>query len=65
MFGRAIGFIICVLALVLPWRLRVILSEILGWITQFLYFTYFGILNYILNEIKKSKATDGEKGKFE
>lgn len=61
MISRAIGFIICIIALALPWRLRVILSEILGWITQFIYYTYFGILNYILNEIRKAKQLEEEK----
>ncbi|WP_185903078.1 hypothetical protein [Bacteriovorax stolpii] len=43
--------------------MRVILSEILGWITQFVYFTYFGILNYILGEIRKAKELEEEKRK--
>ncbi|TDP54167.1 hypothetical protein C8D79_1459 [Bacteriovorax stolpii] len=63
MISRAIGYFICLLALILPWRLRVILSEILGWITQFVYFTYFGILNYILGEIRKAKELEEEKRK--
>lgn len=64
MISRVIGFIICIIALALPWRLRVILSEILGWITQFIYYTYFGILNYILSEIRKAKELEeAKKGK--
>ncbi|MBT3583804.1 MAG: hypothetical protein HN509_02765 [Halobacteriovoraceae bacterium] len=40
----------------MPWRLRILLSEVLGWITQFFYFTYFGILNFILKELKKAET---------
>lgn len=58
--SRLIGFIICVLALFMPWRLRILFGEILGWITQFIYYTYFGILNYILAEIKKAKENNIE-----
>lgn len=55
MISRALGLIICLFSLILPWKARVLFSEILGWITQFIYYTYFGILNYLIREIKKSK----------
>lgn len=55
MISRIIGLAICLFSLLLPWRARVVFSEILGWITQFVYLTYFGILNYILREINESK----------
>ncbi len=54
MISRLIGLIICTFALLLPWRLRVYFSELLGWITQFIYYTYYGILNYLLRELKKN-----------
>ena len=62
MFGKLLGFIVSVLGLLLPWRLRVIFSEILGWITQFVYYTYYGIFNYLLKELKhEEEGGDNEK----
>lgn len=55
MISRFIGLSICLLALLMPWRLRVLFSELLGWITQFIYYTYYGILNFILAELKKNQ----------
>jgi hypothetical protein len=52
---RVIGFIICSFAVLMPWRLRIIFSELLGWLVQSFYFTFYGILNYILNELKKAE----------
>lgn len=63
--GKFIGLVICLFALILPWRLRVLFSEFLGWVTQFIYFTYFGILNFMLKELKVAKeartSEDSEK----
>jgi hypothetical protein len=56
--GKIIGFIISAIGLILPWRLRIFFSEVLGWITQFVYFTYFGIFNFILDELRKAKELD-------
>jgi hypothetical protein len=58
MFGKYLGIFISLIGLILPWRLRVLFSEILGWITQFVYFTYYGIFNFILNELRKAKEED-------
>ena len=56
--GKVIGLIISFIGLLLPWRLRIFFSEILGWITQFIYFTYYGIFNFILSELRKAKELD-------
>jgi len=56
MFRRAVAFIICSFAIILPWRLRCLYSEALGWITQFFYFNYMAILKFILKELEKAKA---------
>lgn len=56
MISKFLGLIICLFALILPWRLRVLFSEFLGWVTQFIYFTYFGIFNYLLAELKKAES---------
>ena len=58
---KVIGFIVCFFAVIMPWRLRVIFSEILGWIVQTFYFTFYGILNFILKELKKSQEDEDVK----
>jgi hypothetical protein len=60
---RIIGFFVCLLAVLMPWRLRVIFSEIMGWLVQSFYFTFYGILNYILKELKKAESERQEKEK--
>jgi hypothetical protein len=52
--GHLIGLVICTMGALLPWRARVLYSEFLGWITQFIYFTYYGILNFILKELREA-----------
>jgi hypothetical protein len=49
------AFFVCLIGVLLPWRLRVAYSEIVGWITQFIYYSYFGILNFILKELRKAE----------
>lgn len=56
MISRIIGFLICIMAVLLPWRLRIIFGEIVGWFVQIFYYTYFGIFNFILLELKKAKT---------
>ena len=55
MFKKIIAFVICGIAVMLPWRLRCLYSEALGWVTQFFYFNYFSILKIILSELEKAK----------
>jgi hypothetical protein len=55
MIERSIAFMICLLGVLLPWRLRVVFSEILGWMVQQIYYSYYGILNFILKELKKAE----------
>lgn len=59
MFRKIIAFIICSIAIVLPWRLRCLYSEALGWITQFFYRNYIAILKYIIAELEKPKPKTG------
>jgi hypothetical protein len=64
MFGRLIAFFVCLIGLILPFRLRIIFSEILGWFIQFIYFSYFGLFNFILKELKNvedREESDGTK----
>lgn len=53
---KCIAFIICGIGLMLPWRLRCLYSELLGWLTQFVYLNYVIILKLILKELAKAKA---------
>jgi len=52
---RYIAFIICLIAILLPWRLRIIYSEAIGWVGQLLFFVYISIIRFILNEVKVKK----------
>mgnify|MGYP005648438195 CR=1 FL=1 len=54
MLGKIIGLFISLIGLLLPWRLRILFSEFLGWVTQLIYYTYYGIFNYILKELRES-----------
>ena len=65
MFGRVISFVICSFGIIFPFRLRILYSEILGWIFQFLYGSYYGLLNYILKELKEGERADLLKDKHD
>ena len=60
--SKFIGFTICIISLLLPWRLRILFSELLGWFTQFIYYSYYGILNFLLKELKEEEAKQKEDG---
>ena len=55
MIEKTLALIVCIIGVLLPWRLRVAFSEGLGWITQQVYYTYYGILNFILKELKAAE----------
>lgn len=55
-FRKSLAFLICTIGVVLPWRARIIFSEILGWMTQFIYLEYIVILRFIINELKKTET---------
>ena len=61
MLEKIYAFIICLAGILLPWRLRIALSEILGWLTQFIYLTYYGILKFILSELKDAEEDPPKK----
>ena len=52
---------ICSIGVLLPWRLRCIYSEALGWVAQFFYLNYFAILKFIVDELAKAKLEDSKK----
>jgi len=54
------GFILCAIGVILPWRLRIIYSEILGWIAQIPYLLYYLTLRFILRLLSEKKDTKYE-----
>lgn len=50
------AFILCVIALALPWRLRVMFANALAWIAQGVNFAIFSILRFMLKNLKKDEA---------
>lgn len=56
MLSRAYILLVCCFALLLPFRARILFAEAVGWTMQFVYFTYYGTLNYILKELRKAAA---------
>ena len=48
---KLLGLIICSIAVLLPWRARVLYNEALGWTAQFFYYNYYCILSFILKEL--------------
>ena len=55
MFRKIIAFILLSIGVLLPWKLRCLYVEFLGWSTQALYFTYVVILKFIINELQKAQ----------
>ncbi len=51
---KFMAFCICSTGVLLPNSLRCLFSEVLGWITQFIYFNYYTILKFIVKELKKA-----------
>jgi hypothetical protein len=62
MLGKLLAWFVCGLAILLPWRLRVLYADLIGWLVQFLYFTYYGILNFLLAELRKAKEEKKDAG---
>ena len=60
MFRKIIATILLSIAVILPWRLRSLYIEALGWIVQFFYMSYFVILKFILKELQKAQM-EGKK----
>lgn len=52
---RFISFFICLVALFLPYKLRILYSEALGRMLNFFYKVYIGTINYIIKEVSKGE----------
>ncbi|MCK9594779.1 MAG: hypothetical protein PHH68_07375 [Candidatus Omnitrophica bacterium] len=53
---RMLGLLICFIGVLLPWRARVIFSELLGWIAQAMTGAYFLLAKFIIKSLSGSKA---------
>lgn len=53
---RIAAFILCVIALALPWRLRVMFANALAWIAQGVNFAIYSILRYMLKRLGKKEV---------
>ena len=62
MFRKIVAFIICSVAILLPYKLRIIFVEGLGWVTQFLYLSYVTVLKFIIDELAKNKLENKTNG---
>ena len=60
MFKKVLGFFICLFAVLLPGALRNLFSELLGWLTQFVYMNYVYLLKFMLKELEKAKNETAE-----
>lgn len=47
---RAFAFLLCLIGLLLPWRLRILYAKVLGYISQAVYW----LANYLTQKIVKS-----------
>jgi len=56
MFRKSIAFFLLCIGIILPWRLRCLYIELLGWITQFFYLSYITILKFIISELQKAQV---------
>jgi len=54
---RWIAFVLCLIGVCLPWRLRVWYGKALGWWAQGVYWIYTGLLKMIVKGLKAGKGT--------
>lgn len=62
MFRKIVAFMLLSLGIILPWRLRCLYIELLGWITQFFYLSYVVILKFIISELEKAQLEGQNNG---
>jgi len=55
---RVFALIICLIGVILPWRLRIIFTELLGWIIQAVYFVFYSILKFIIVNFEKKGISE-------
>jgi len=55
---RILIFVVCLFALLLPWRLRVLYSDAIGWFLQAVYWLRFSLLRTILRQLHPEKTRE-------
>jgi len=50
---KALAFTICLIGALLPWRLRILYSELLGWIAQGYHYLFRSLVKLIVDEVRK------------
>ncbi|MCX5778490.1 MAG: hypothetical protein NTU66_04650 [Elusimicrobia bacterium] len=53
MIRRTGSLLVCIIGVLLPWRLRIIYAEIIAWTVQAVYSFYFWLFNLILKNVEK------------
>ena len=54
-FRKIISFFICLVGVLLPWRLRIIYAEVIGWFSQVFFGAYVRSLKLILHLLKTER----------
>ncbi len=49
---RILAYLICLFALLLPWRLRVAFAGLLGWITQGIYGLLYAVMRILVKNLR-------------
>jgi hypothetical protein len=57
---KLLAYIICSIGVLLPWRLRILFAEALGWIAQGMTLAYFFIVRMIIRALSPEKSGTGE-----
>ncbi len=52
---RFFAFFICFIGVLLPHRLRIYYSELLGWVVQFVYMNYIYTLKFIIKNLNENE----------
>jgi hypothetical protein len=52
MIRRAASFFICVVGVLLPWRLRIIYAETIAWTVEVIYYLYFSLFKLVLKNLE-------------
>lgn len=55
---REVAFFICLIAVLLPWRLRVWFANAIGWMAQGVYWIYMKIFKIIIRNLTPSKPPE-------
>jgi hypothetical protein len=56
MIRRMNAFLICLVAILLPWRLRIAFANAIGWVGQGVYWFYMRLMRWMLRQLKPGKG---------